>query len=69
MADNIFKHIFLNEKVHFLTKISLKFVRNGPIDNNPAFGLDNGLAMNRRQAIILTIAAIHWCIYAALEMR
>ena len=28
--------IFLNEKVRFLTKISLKFVPKGPIDNNPA---------------------------------
>ena len=35
-ADDIFKCIFLNEKVWFLTEISLKFVPKGPIDNNPA---------------------------------
>ena len=36
LADAIFECIFLNEKVWFLTKISLKFVPNGPIDKNPA---------------------------------
>ena len=36
LADNIFKRIFLNEKVRFLTKISLKFVLEGPIDDSPA---------------------------------
>ena len=35
-ADDIFKCIFLNEKVQLLTKISLKFVPKGPIDNNPS---------------------------------
>ena len=47
--------------------MSLKFVPKGPIDNNPALVLDNGLAPNRRQAIIWTNAdSIHWRIYAAL---
>ena len=42
-------------------KISLKFVPKGPI------GLVNGLASNRRQAIVWTNAhPIHWRIYAAL---
>ena len=36
LADDIFKCIFLNEKFYVLIKISLKFVPNGPIDNNPA---------------------------------
>ena len=37
------------------------------MDNNPAFGLDNGLVPNRRQAIIWTSTdPIHWSIYAAL---
>ena len=36
LADNIFKHIFLNEKVWFLTKISLKFISKHPIDNYSA---------------------------------
>ena len=35
--DDIFKFIFLNENVWILTKISLKSVPNGPIDNIPAF--------------------------------
>ena len=26
-------------------KITLKFISKGPIDNNPAFGLGNGLAL------------------------
>ena len=30
-ADGIFKRTFLNEKVWFLTKVSLKFVPKGPI--------------------------------------
>ena len=35
-ADDTFKRIFLNENVRILIKISLKFVTNGPINNNPA---------------------------------
>ena len=35
-ADDIFKHIFFNENVGILIKISLKFVRKGPISNIPA---------------------------------
>ena len=35
-ADNIFKHMFLNDKFRILIKISLKFVPKGPIDNNQA---------------------------------
>ena len=37
LADDISKHIFLNEKLWILIEISLKFVPKGPIDNNPAF--------------------------------
>ena len=36
-TDNIFRCIFVNEKLCFLIKISLKFIPKGPIDNNPAF--------------------------------
>ena len=36
LADDIFKRIFLNEKVRILIKISLGFVPNGLIDNNRA---------------------------------
>ena len=35
-ADNIFNCIFLNEYVWFPTKISLKFVPKGLINNNPS---------------------------------
>ena len=34
-ADVTFKRIFFNENVRISIKISLKFVRKGPIDNNP----------------------------------
>ena len=36
LADDIFKGIFLNENFCILSKISLKFVPKGPIENNPA---------------------------------
>ena len=36
LADEIFRCIFVNEKICILIKISLKFVPRGPIDNNPA---------------------------------
>ena len=35
-ADDTFKRIFLNENVRISSKISLKFVPKGLIDNNPA---------------------------------
>ena len=61
-ADNIFRCIFMIEIFYIL-----KFVPKGQIDKKPSIGLDNGLALNRWQAIIWTTAnLIHWCIYAAL---
>ena len=46
--------------------MSLKFVPKGLIDDNPALGLDNGLAPNTHQAIIWTNTdPIHWRIYGA----
>ena len=36
LADDNFKCIFLNEKLHIFIQISLKFVPLGPIDNNTA---------------------------------
>ena len=38
-ADDIFRCIFVNEFFFILITISLKFVRKGPIDNNPALAL------------------------------
>ena len=67
LADDIFKCIFLNEKVRILIEISLEFVPKGLIEFKPSIGLDNGLAPNRRQAIIWTNAdPILWHIYVAL---
>ena len=34
-ANDIFRCVFVNEQFCILTKISLKFVLKGPIDNNP----------------------------------
>ena len=61
----------MNEKLCVVIRISLKFVSNGPIDKKN-ISLDNGLASNRRQAIISTNAdPVHSRIYPALggEMR
>ena len=35
-VDDIFRHIFMNEKLCILIKDWLKFVPRVPIDNNPA---------------------------------
>ena len=51
-TDGTFRYIFVNEKCFILIKISLKFVLKGPIDNKPGLVKKNGLAPNRRQAII-----------------
>ena len=64
-ADN-FKHIFSNENNFILIQISQKFVSKSPINNNLAFGSDNGLVTNRWQAIIWTNDGTeHRRIYAA----
>ena len=36
LTDNIFKCMFLNENVKIATKILLKFIPKGPIDNKSA---------------------------------
>ena len=36
LADDVFKCIFVNEKVCISIEISLKFVSKGPIGNKPA---------------------------------
>ena len=51
-----------------LIKISQKYVPKVSTDNNP--GLDNGLAPNRRQAIIWTNAGLfHGRIYTSLGLN
>ena len=65
-TDEIFRCILVNDNFFVLIKISLKFVMKGPIDNDPLLVWDNGLATNRRHAIIWNIAGPnHWRIYAA----
>ena len=51
--DDIFRRIFVDNffLCFILIKISLNVVPKVSIDNNPV-GLENGLAPNRRQAII-----------------
>ena len=69
-ADDIFECIFLNENFCTLIKISLKSVRKRQIDNNPVLGSDNGLAPNRRQAIIWTNdGVVWWRIYAFIGLN
>ena len=43
---------FLNENCCILIRVPLEFVPKDPVNYNPAFGSDYGLAPNRRQAII-----------------
>ena len=45
-ADDTIKSIFSCENCRILIPISLKFVPNGPINNNPAL-IHNGLAPNK----------------------
>ena len=60
------KEKYVNENFCILIEISLKFVPKVPTDNNPALFLDNGLAPNRRQAIIPTnVDQIHWPMFVA----
>ena len=51
---NIFKCLFLNKSDFILIQISLKFVSEGQIDKWVSIGSGEGLAPNRRQAIIWT---------------
>ena len=62
-ADDIFRCIFMNEKLCILIQISLKFVRRSPKDNKPA--LLHVLSWWQ----VITWAnhdPVHWRIYAAL---
>ena len=80
-GDDIFKFIFLNENCCIFIEISLKCVPQGSIKNKPELvkinytmvkinhtiiGSDNGLSLNRRQAIIWTNdGKVYWRIYAS----
>ena len=63
-SDNIFIRILLNENFWISNNISLKCL----IDN-VIIGSYNGLALNRRQAIIWTNdGLLYWCIYVSLNL-
>ena len=66
-AEDILKCIFSNENACKVIQFSLMFVLNGSINNKwSIIGTDNGLAPNRRQAIIWTIDGIvYWRIYVS----
>ena len=66
-SDDIFKCIFLNENIWTLTKISLKFVPKGPINNIPA--LVQILAWHRPGDKSLSEPMIYWHIYASLGLN
>ena len=70
ISQTIFPHAFswMKSFICISIWISLKFAPKSPIDNDPlSIGLDNGLTLNRQQAIIWTNAdPIHWRIYASL---
>ena len=67
LADDTFKCKVANENLLISMKISLKFVRKGPIKNYASIGLDNGLAPSRRQAIIwINDGIVYRRIYASL---
>ena len=65
--SDIFQCIFLNENVWILTTIWLKFVPNW---QKCSIVSDNGLAVNRQQAIIWTNEGLSWwLIYASLGLN
>ena len=50
--------------------IGLEFIPRGPVENNTASEQDNGLALNRWQAIIWTNGGLGWWrIYASLGLN
>ena len=62
-ADDIFKYIFLNGNVLISLKISLKFVRKVPIDNNSLF------ACQVTSHYLNQWWLIYWRIYASLGLN
>ena len=68
-ADDIFKCIFLNENVWIPTKISLKFVPKGPINNIPA--LVQIMAWRRLgdKPLSELMMVSYWRIYASLGLN
>ena len=67
-SNNIFKCIFLNENFWISNIISLKcFIYSGSNWQYGIIGSGNGLALNRRQAVIWTNdGLVYWRIYESL---
>ena len=66
-TDNIFRCIFVNEVLYFDSNFT-EICSQGSNWQLPSTGSDNGLASNRRQAIIWTSAdPIDWLVYVALR--
>ena len=69
-ADYIFKRIFFNEILWILGKISSRYVPCGSNWQYSSIASDNGVAPNRRQAIIWSNSGMFcWCIYASLGLN
>ena len=69
-ADDIFKHIYLNENHFISVEFSLKIFSWGSNYQYTSIGSDNGLALNRRQAIIWTKGGlVYWHMYASLGLN
>ena len=69
-ADNIFKCIFLMKTLILTTILPKRIYSPGSNWQYGSISSDNGLAPNRRQAIIWTNDGIgYWCIYASLSLN
>ena len=67
ISQTIFHMLFLDWKVLYFDSNFTEVCSQGSNWQQPSIGSDNGLAPNRRQAIIWTnVDPIHWHIYAAL---
>ena len=66
LADDMFDCIFVNKKMIIPIHISLKYAPSSPNWQKAIIDSGNGLAPNRRQAIIwINDDPAHWRIYAA----
>ena len=65
-SDDIFTYIFLNENVWILIKISLKFVRKGPVNNIPALVQIMAWCRPGDKHYLNQWWLVYWRIYASL---
>ena len=67
-ADNTFKRIFMNENVRIPIKISLKFVPNGPINNNSSLVQIMAWRLSGDKPLSEPMIG-YWCIYTSLGLN